>query len=318
MERTQRCNSMYWGVLRCLCLAVALILGACEKNLDIDLGENSGRPVLYAFFQPDSALAIGLSKSVSILSSSDYEYFQDAAVSVYRNGQFSNRLSYPNDRLNAAWEQVKFGHGDTIRLEISALGVDKVTAESVIPLDVPIEKIDTLRVYRKQANGAYAAMMKTQVVFADKGGQSDFYQLQMFRVTDTLNAANEIVSVFDTLDFVKDDLVFYDPDQGVSSFESIDFQGLFNDTKIDGKRYALTVYLDVKLFGHVKPVVGSRLVCRLYHIDAVYYDFMRAMIISRSYDGLPVYNQVKIPSNVENGYGIVAGLSCSEIVLEAK
>lgn len=293
-------NTIVFGVMLAM-----LPLTGCEKELDLNLGEAGGKPVLYTFIQPDSSVAVGLSKSVSILSVREYELFTDASIEFRLNGSYLSRVAFPNGKLTGSFPSIKFMPGDTVSVD-AYLGDDKLTgATTVVPTVVPIEKVDTVRVLRKQTDGRYLFVMKTTVRFTDMPNKADFYQLQLFHHTTSQSGA----SVTDNIDYLKEDRVFYDPEVGVSSFESIDFQGLFPDEVINGTSYGLVIYLPVAYFQKNDANVQNRLVYRLYHVDELYYGFLRARIIALSNQDLPVFNDVKMPSNVLNGYGVVTSLS---------
>jgi hypothetical protein len=283
----------------------------CEKELDYDLGNAGNLPVLYSFFQPDSPMDVSLSKSVSILSAKPFELYGNAMLELSKNGKYLARVDYPQDKLSALFPAYTFSVGDTVSIDVMVDGNKVAGASAYIPAVIPIEKVDTVRVLRKQPDGRFVPMMKTIVRFTDPLAQANYYQLQLFHKY----VGSDGVSVIDTIDYIKDDRVFYSPEIGASSFGSIDFQGLFTDTNIDGKDYGLVVYLPISYFTKSPEQMEPQFLYRLFHVDALYFDFLRARIIELSNQNSPLFNNVKLPTNVVNGFGVVAALSPSNYSL---
>jgi hypothetical protein len=292
-----------------LLLLVAMLFSACAKDLDIDLGNEGGKPVVYAFIQPDSAFSISLTQSVSILSGVNYQYFNNASIRVFKNGALNSVLNYPANSIHAQWPQLTFSNADTVRIEVWG-GGEKITQTSTVVVPpVKIESVDTVRVLRKGADGVYIFMMRMSMVFSDPPSQKNFYQLALFNHKRFVSVGGLDSLVTDTVVFNKDDKLFYNAEQGSSGLEQIDFQGLFNDDAINGVQYKLYFYLPVEIFDPVNGLLDSRLEFRLYHLENMYYQFMRSRIIANSYVGLPIFNPVKAPSNIDGGFGVVTSLS---------
>lgn len=302
---------------RCCLIAFVVILfcSSCERDLDLDLGDAGNKPVLYAFLQPDSSLTLSLSKSVSILSDKRYELYSNATILVRKNGMLLQSLNFPNDNVTFQWPHISFASGDSVSFSVYADGAEIASGETRIPIKVPVESLDTLRVLKKGTNGLFELMMKVRVYFNDPEGESNFYQLVLMNNKVVRLSDGELQAQIDTVKIPKDDVLFYNPEQGSSSFETLDFQGLFSDQGIVQRPYGIVMYLPINLFDAGDDVVENKLVFRLYHLNSLYYSFFRAQIIAASYEGLPVFNSIKAPSNVSNGFGVVTSLACSSDTL---
>jgi hypothetical protein len=304
--------------LVCSIGAILILLLGCEKKLELNLGESGGKPVLFTILQPDSGLSVSLTKSVSILSVADYEFATDAVIEIYRNGKYHKRMLYPSETIHTRRADIRFNSGDTIRFDLFEGNTLISQPQTTLPATVPIEEIDTVRVLRKRADGVFQPMMRTRFFFSDPKNQANYYQIQLFYHYAELTDTNETIHHTDTIQFIKDDRVFYDPNQGSSSFEAIDFEGLFTDSAIDGQRYGLTIYLPISYFNVSPHILSPYFHVRLYHVNDTYYHFMRASLLTEAARGLPIYNQVKIPSNIPNGYGILSAIASSSKFLEIK
>jgi hypothetical protein len=295
-------------------LGVLLFVGAlssCEKVVDIDLKEGGGKVVMYAFIQPDSALQLCVSKSVSILESKNYDLIQDAYIQVYRNGQYLTGLSFPDDTIWMTTSNISFSVGDSVSLKVVQSGEEVGFAKTFIPQYVPITKIDTLRQVKVDENGVFRVLMSFGVSFTEPVAQGDYYQLRLLAET-TVRKANGDSSSVTQIVFPKTDKVFYDEQQGTSSIGNIDFDGLFNDTKINGQAYKLQFSLPLSYFDVGSDVVHHAIRVQLFHITSDYYSYLRSRLIADSYAGIPIFDPVKIPSNVSGGFGLVSGLAIDE------
>ncbi|MFT3738188.1 MAG: DUF4249 domain-containing protein [Breznakibacter sp.] len=306
----------YRNLIMALTLSVVFVFGACERDLDIDLGDAGGKPVLYAFLQPDTGLVLSLSKSVSILNETHYDLYQNASVLIYKNGAPLQTLSYPNGEASYSWPQIKFNAGDSVTFSVFVDGAELASGQTQIPNPVPIESVDTLRVLKKGPSGLFEMMMRVRVYFTDPLDEANFYQLILLQKRVVEQSDGSSATVVDTISIPKDDALFYNSNQGSSSFETIDFQGLFNDQTISHRPYGIVLYLPVATFDDGEDVLANQLIFRLYHLNSLYYSFLRAQIIAASYEGLPIFNPVQAPSNVSNGFGVVTSLTCSVDTLD--
>lgn len=286
-------------------------LWSCEKVVDIDLEEGGGKVVMYAFIQPDSALKLCLSKSVSILESSNYDLIQDAYVQVYQNGQYVTGLSFPDDTIWMTTPNVSFSIGDSVSLKVVQGGQEVGYAKTFIPQLVPITKIDTVRQVKIDENGVFRVLMSFGVNFTEAPGLGDYYQLRLI-AESTIQTANGDSSSVTQIVFPKTDKVFYDEQQGTSSIGNIDFDGLFNDSKINNQTYKLQFSLPLSYFDVGSDVIHHAIHVQLFHITADYYSYLRSRLIADSYAGIPIFDPVKIPSNVSGGFGLVSGLTVNE------
>jgi len=291
-------------------LIVSFLL-SCEKVVDIDLEEGGGKVVMYAFIQPDSALVLSVSESVSILESKNYDLIQDAYIQVYRNGQYVTGMPFPNDTIWMTNQSVAFSVGDSVSLKVVKGGAEVGFAETFIPQYVPIIKIDTVRQVKIDENGVFRVLMSFGLSFTEASPLGDYYQLRLHAETTTQTASGDSSFVTQIV-FPKTDKVFYDEQQGTSSIGSIDFDGLFSDAKINNQTYKLQFSLPLSYFDIGEDVVHHAIRVQLFHITPDYYSYLRSRLIADSYAGIPIFDPVKIPSNVSGGFGLVSGLAVDE------
>jgi len=113
--------------------------------------------------------------------------------------------------------------------------------------------------------------------------------------------------------YEKDDPVFTQGEQSGSLLQGIDFQGLFSDGVINGLNYRLgfNIPRDNLFFDYYEDKI--KITIYLYHHTYDYYSYFRSKILSAGYDGfydgLPVFEPVRIHNNIDNGLGLVSGMS---------
>ncbi|WP_185969056.1 DUF4249 domain-containing protein [Carboxylicivirga sp. M1479] len=293
-------------------LSIALLLGACEKDIEIDLNRQSDKLVMYAFVYPDSALDLHFSKSQSILSVEDYEQVEKGRFQLFINDNFQGAYILPADTIWSNWKEFTFKASDSFRINAYELNGDTVMAESYIPEKVPIISLDTLSVDQSIAELQVSPMLRTKFQFQDPIGQSNYYQALVVR-EGWGEKAGEPYYTNEVVIYEKDDPIFSQGEQSGSLLPGLDFQGLFTDEKIDGLIYTLGIDIpkDHLFFDYYEDKI--KITVYLYHHTDDYYDYFRSTILAAGYegiyDGLPVFEPVKIHSNVSQGLGVVSGIN---------
>jgi hypothetical protein len=291
-----------------LVLLAGLLLLSCEKTIDLELDEVGGKPVLYSFIQPDSLFSVSLSQSVSTLSGAEYELITGAKIMLFKNSDYSQYFEYSNDSLWQDFQGVNFAEGDSVVLAVWKDNETIASAVTYIPSVSQIERLDTLRKFKVDSKGVMQQVMDLTVSLNDESKSVDYYQLKLFALT-TYQTHSGDSTVMDPIVFSKSDRVFYDYQQGSSSLGIIDFDGLFTDEKINGLAYNVHIPLDLKYFDNNNPNINRQFIVRMYHVTSDYYSYLRSRIVADAYTNIPFIDPVKIPSNVNGGFGIVSGIS---------
>jgi hypothetical protein len=298
-------------------LLAIIALTSCEKDIRLNIKDEGGKLVLFAFIQPDSSLNISLTKSTGIFSTSSYHLIQNGTIRLYRNGFFTGDLPYPNQTTWGNWPSIRFKQGDTVKIGAYDDAENLVTGTTVIPYSVPIQKIDTIRETIPGNDGFPKIIMNLGIHLTDEALNNNYYQLHLF--DEYWKVENNIlVHHYDTISFSKDDKVFYNQDQAATSFGNIDFQGLFTDQKINGLNHRLKINLPISYFEPQPEITNRHLRIVLYHLSEDYYLYMRSRIISNAYGGMPIFEPVKIHNNVSQGKGVIASLTATKASLTIK
>ncbi|MBK3516726.1 DUF4249 domain-containing protein [Carboxylicivirga marina] len=289
-----------------------LALVACEKDIEIELNKQSDKLVMYAFIYPDSALNLHFSKSQSILSVDDYKQIEKGRFQIFINDSFQGTYILPSDTVWSNWKEFSFNERDKIKITAYEFEGDTATAESKIPHKINILNMDTLSINQNISELGNVDMLRTKITFLDPAHETNYYQLLVVREGwGDINSTEYYTR--NTITYEKDDLVFTQGEQSGSLLPGINFQGLFTDEIINGLEYELgfNIPKDNLFFDYYEDKI--KITVYLYHHTDDYYSYFRSIILAAGYEGfyeeLPVFEPVKIHTNIKNGLGVLSGMN---------
>ena len=306
---------------------LGLLMVSCVRDVEIDLEDLPDRIVLNASVCPGKEVRAHLSKTWFIMDSIPDFDLPDANVRVYINDKFQGFMRNDDirgDSISLPGQYVLPGcfvkQGDRLRIEADTDGYEPVSGETRIPGRARIYKVDTLS-YRSSAY--YAEHLRFSVKI---GVETDYYyrliveQILDFRKGDSTRT----VTSFRSLDGYSWYYSGFSVDYEDPVFQS--FGGSPITNQMDG-RYCMGVFTGKDMTNtdaikvSVSPVEYSyesdtlsmdvHYDVRLLSISEDYYRYMKIM---RGYSitiGDANFGALIEPadtySNVENGFGIVAG-----------
>ncbi len=291
---------------------LVILITSCEKDIEIELNTQPDRLVLYSFMYPDSALNIHFSKSQSILSVPNYKQIENGRFRLSINGLNQGTYIFPSDTIWSNWKEFVFRAGDTISIEAFERDGDTVKVETFLPNIIPITNTDTSSIFANISDGVKEQYLKARITFSDPADEANYYQLFLVR-EGWGQLAGDPYYTREVIEYKKEDPVFLQKDQGGSLLQGLDFQGLFSDQLINGYSYTITANIpaDYLYFDYYENKIKISLY--LYHHTEDYYSYFRTKIISAGYDGfyegLPIFDPVRIHNNVSGGLGLVSGMS---------
>ncbi len=285
-----------------------LLLAACEKDLELKISEQGGQLVLFSFLTADSLFKVHVSKSVSHLSINDFERVYNATVKVFQNEALVDSFLFPFDKLWATRNHLSINEGDTFRVVVNDGANLTATGQTIIPNAVPIVKLDTATKSVLSPEGIIQEMLNCTITIPDPPDEDNYYQLYLMEVTCTITG-NDTICMHQRIEFSKDDPVFYYRDQEGSLLGGIDFEGTFSDFLFNGTHYELSIRLPLSYAARPAPGTRRTLYFMLISQTEDYYNYFRSRVVAEySYD-LPIIDPIRIFYNVEDGLGLVGGLS---------
>jgi hypothetical protein len=293
-----------------LALTAILFFPACEKPIDLDLEEGGGGLVIFSFLTPDSVFKVHLSRSVNYSSIDDFERVYGGYVKVSKNGAVVDSFDYPHTELWAQRPLLAMAQGDLFEIQAGDDLGNRVSGAVRIPLTVPIETLDTVRVLVPDVNGNMAWFIENTIGFTDVPGVANYYQLAVVEeVWQMTGTGHRYSSQF--IDFLKEDPVFYVRDQEGSLLGGIDFKGTFPDELFAGLPYQLKIRIPATYVDPPQPGTKRRLVFMLLSQTYDYFAYLRSRVVAEYNYELPIVDPIKIHSNVAGGLGLLGGIAVS-------
>lgn len=288
--------------LNILLVLVGLLPVSCEKSLSIDLPETEGRVVLYSFVYPDSLLTLQLSRTAPITASKPFRFVQNAHFEVQINNQMVLIDSFPNNQLVANWNMPKINAGDSISVTVYTDGFPKTFAHTRVLQQVPILLVDTLTEYRLPGNTPH---LRFRVGLKDPLGENNYYQVLVVRRSIDKETSQERVQ---TLNLLKEDPAFSMQDQAGGISNWFDFRGLFSDHIFDGSTYRVNFLVATTDFAIKTFEQQVNLEVYLYHHTPDYFEYLKTSVLSKGANNFPVFDPIRIHTNVTNGLGLLSGM----------
>ena len=287
----------------------AVIFVRCEKDIELELKKSGDKLVLYSFIYPDSLFRLHFSKSVDVLTKDNYGYVDNGIFKLYINNYYKGKYNFPEDEVSGEWRNFTFSPGDSIHIVAIDATPDTAMVNTVIPKTVFIDELDSVSSKYQGTDGILYDVLKCNLTFDDAMDVKDYYQLEI--IQERWEVIDDVETYYrEVVDYVKDDPVFYSRNQEGTLMEGLDFYGMFDDELIDGT-YNLQCLVPssyYKLYWFDKKI---KLTFYLYHHTEDYYRYFRTKLISDYYNGLPIFEPVNIHSNIQNGIGLVSGVSFS-------
>ncbi|MCB0557591.1 MAG: DUF4249 domain-containing protein [Lewinellaceae bacterium] len=284
------------------------LLAGCDSDrfsqvVEVEIPEHESRLVLNARFSSlDTGVTALVANSLGILDTSAYDIPEDAAVRLFRDGEWvGGDFFFLPDKLKyfLSLDEPLGTAPRLYRMEVSAPGYEPISAEQVMPVPASIQ---SLRVERDGAiDGEGRRADGIEVQLNDPADEENYYALAFFYEIsegqpggDTITYSNPVYA--STLDQV----VQY----------GYHYEQVFTDKSFNGSSYTVSLYT---YQGALPEGQGNaRLVARLYTLsrDAFLYD----LSLRQYYDALdnPFAEPVTVHSNIEGGYGIFALSSVAE------
>lgn len=277
------------GILACI-----LLFTACEKRANVELPYEGDKIVVNTFIQADSPVYIRVTQSqpATILNDLTFKELAFAQVTLLENGQ-------PFAPLN--WQVIGgrgyFVSGIAARpgkryaITVAANGLTAVNGSDTMPSQPDIRDLFA----RKTANSI-------RFTLVDPAREKNYYRLRIYRA-DTVNGQ---LTATEKLQFRVDPSLSNNFGDLMSDTYYRDV--LVNDDRINGK--ALQMVLQTS-----SDVNFDHLIAEVCALTESGYRYLRSVNSQgENQDSTNVLGQaVKVYSNIQNGYGIVAGIYAKRI-----
>lgn len=337
------------GIKYALLSVLFLILSVrCTRDVELELPYVPPRLVLNASVAPGQDVSAYLSKSWFLLDSVPDSDIQGGKIRVYINGQFQGNMKQtdiPGDSIHPKGQFCLPGcrakAGDRVRLEAEASGFEPVTGETLIPEETRILSVDTARFFQFESEYVQGDRMRLYIKFHDSPIKGNFYRLLVERITeyqkgDTLMVTSSLFrnrADSDTILYWYGEemfrLFYEDPvfqsvatNPTLSQLDAYTCRGTFTDAMFNGLDYTVRSVISPVTHSYKDDTVTVkvRYDIRLMTISEDYYHYLTeirnlSIILGTDYqDGL--LEPTATYTNVQNGFGVVAGYQIAEWRIE--
>lgn len=263
-----------------------MLISACQKTVILDVGLVKPRLVVNSILDKDSIIRIQLSKSKSMIDSTQsLDLISNATVKIFEDNVLKQTMVKGSKGLYSS--AVKPQTGKDYRLEIDNTTFGHVQATALIPTP-PFLKYATQTT--ELTPGSAPQYIKFKIGIKDEGFQPDYYYLRGFIIKKGFQpgASSNFVMA---CDIYSDDNVIITDDHTLRGV-------LFDDAAFIGKDYELIVYTPYRV------TQDFNLWFELSSITSDYYKYLVSSIMQNNAGSNPFAEPVVIKSNIQNGTGI--------------
>ena len=278
-------------------VGIILIISSCERVILIDLPYEENLIVVNGIITPGYGVWVNLSSSVDIRAneSSSYIPLTDAKLSIYNYEDLISEV-YDNDGGNYYATDINPEPGDEYELIFTSPGLEEASSKVIIPEPVMIIDFDTASSIKRQFfNGN---VLNTEIGFSvsfsieDPPEESNHYMIGIYNYDN----GQQYPLAAETEDLLMN--VYISDGLNVLAW---------SDESIDGTKREFNIGFSMQQETDYQASIEFI----LYSITEDYYKYMKSY--SRNYtilnEDAPLYEGVQVHSNINNGYGILAGFS---------
>ncbi len=287
-------------------LFIGLLIG-CEKELDYQLTNQIPQVVMYAFPMPDSTLKLHAGYTTNILSTNHFDKIFGLRHTVNINGEEKATGLYTAGKTWLSITNVIGESNDVYSVSYELKDGTIISGSTYIPEPIKIIGIDTISIPYTNTEGKEEQMLRCSIELRDPTGIKNYYQIRVDYEETSLTDPQS--NYTETITFIKEDKVFLIRDDESVLLTDLDFQGTFTDHLFNGKSYKVKLLVPEKQTNKILPDVKVKLNIHLYTLTPEYYKFLRSTIEEEAFRDYPIFEPVNLFTNINNGIGVVAGLS---------
>ena len=314
IRRTHTTKGFRGTVSRTLAIVFGLFFlltsyNGCEKELPFDPEFDQSKLVVNALFRTDSSWRVHISRSLSVLDTSQLVAVEDATVRISDgNGNTVANLDWLGDGEYGA--DSLFPMADqNYRIDISAPGYEPISASDYIPGTVQIISLDTFPVWGPDSTKGY----EFELTFTDPAGADNYYEIQLLQ-RFTWIFGNDTLSEFYPVYIICEDPNI-ETDNGFegSGFENYYDAILLKDDQIEGQTYTLRFSIEDVW---IEPLYENAFALNMYSTSESFFNYRRSLAAYNNVLDNPFAQPVQVFSNVTGGYGIFAGGALEQWIID--
>lgn len=291
---------------------ISIIFFACEKTIKIAIPDEGRKLTINSFFSEDSNMVVNLTKSRYILDGKwEFDPIENADISLLEDNVLIGKLS--EDQPGNYISDIAIKARKHYKIEVKSSGFPDSKSESYVP-----ERTRILKLEAEETVGEYGdGLVSFDLSFQDNPETENYYLVQAYKFyNDTFydhDTGEKItISNKEELYLYSDDLNTYQDDWGLGSGV------LMSDEFINGKAYTLNFksytsnyYYDETQDEWAQPSEGDTTTyyVQFYTVSKEYYLYYKSLSKHKEATDEFFMEPVQVYSNIENGFGIFAGMS---------
>ena len=329
-----------------LITVISLLFTSCEKTIEFKGTMLEPLLVVNNIYTQDQAFTVNISKSISALDKDKTpKAISNAIVTLFKDNQKLEQIPFTSkiDSImecpysgDCKWKKTYNGYyqsqykaepGNNYKLTVNVNGYEEVVAESFLPSEISVSKIDTISELNKEE---YYSSIKqyANVSFQDVAGEENFYEFEIYRLNFQADSIDGQLMFYPShIDRVwgqTDDPIINPDNSDDIIFGSYSSNMLFTDELFSGKSHTFKLqvndvynYYDDYGYGYGGyegdyeknyPYIRSYdvFIIELRNCSKDYFLYKKTFDAQRySDDGLA--EPVMVFNNIDNGVGIFGG-----------
>lgn len=300
-----------------------LILTSCATTATFEIDEPTPKLVVNAILTADSIWNVQVSQSKFILDTIRFESIENATVEVYHQGQFLMNLTdfVPSDlvtgigyytNLNTTIRPIA---GESYTIKVAAPNFEATTANDVIPITSAVSNINYNLEIGEKINFNYPIEGQISFTINDAVSTNDYYAINIFYKSDYIQTNRILGGIIQLLDSISNKNLNYNLDFP-SATTSIILNGnfVFSDELFNGTARIFNLELkdNLELKNHEPDILYLQII----RLSKTYYDYALDFNEQLRASQDPFAEPFPVFSNVENGFGIVAGQVIQTFIID--
>lgn len=304
--------------------AVAILMfltPSCEEIIEFKGEKIDPKIVLYAMLNPDDTISVSLAKSHAVFDNRyTPQQITNATVRLFRDGVLVETLAYvppepcencmPAEHSRYVSQGIRPVPGSTYRIEAEVTGFKPVSAETGLPVLVPVMSIDTTTDTEEGCN----TYLVTKVKFADPGATANYYRISVTRLEGYYNGDKSVpyrpeipVRVTmsdDSYAATADPIIAPEQEDDLFGIYSSNTYNVFSDELISGQEYDLT--LKISFYRRPDPTYYefTHFKIELHSITKDMFLYLRSYAAHMQTRDSFFSEPVLVYSNIKDGLGV--------------
>lgn len=284
--------------IRYLLILLFALFYACETETELDIPPPEPRLSLNCFLIANQNIEIYISKSRYVLDAEE-ELITNAEVNIYSDNKLLGKIEHDSAGFYRS-KTLKAEAGKQYSIKVYVAGFDTLKATTTVPKDIVLDSINVERFVGKSEKGELTSMIT--LFFENK---HQYYQHHCSAIVDSID-------FFGAISF----WAYYSYDAAIME-EREQGSKIFRGKLLPANHASLHLYYvdpTTADFLFMQDTINFTLYAQIYALSEELYLHKKSLW---NYYGsnTAIWNNIPhVYSNIENGYGIFAGMSYSNVI----